>query len=80
MNLKSVFRVLPYYYIFHADGQAVDPSRWFQNDPYEIVLKQRSESSDWEILDIDYCLLPMIRTGDYMVELPLMPRVRSPCF
>jgi len=38
---------------FHADGQAVDPSRWFQNDPYEIVLKQRSESSDWETLDID---------------------------
>lgn len=33
------------------DGQPVDPSRWFQSDPYEPTLKQRNEDGEWEALD-----------------------------
>ena len=33
-----------------ADGQPVDRSAWFQDDPYTPVLKARNESSDWEII------------------------------
>lgn len=31
-----------------ADGQPVDPSAWDQPDPYEPVLKRRSEDGGWE--------------------------------
>lgn len=39
-----------------SDGQPVDPSAWFQEDPYTPVLKERSASGDyeripWELLD-----------------------------
>ena len=42
-----------------ADGQPVDPSAWFQEDPYTPVLKQRTESGDyeripWELLESSY--------------------------
>lgn len=30
------------------DGQPVDPSRWFQEDPFKPVLKQRNKAGDWE--------------------------------
>lgn len=34
----------------HADGQAVEPERWNQPNPYEPVLKKKNESGDWEII------------------------------
>lgn len=42
-----------------ADGQPVDPSAWFQEDPYTPVLKERTETGDyervpWEFLDNSY--------------------------
>lgn len=42
-----------------SDGQPVDPSAWFQEDPYTPVLKERSENGDferipWEILETSY--------------------------
>lgn len=42
-----------------ADGQPVDPSAWFQEDPYTPVLKERNASGEferipWEILDSSY--------------------------
>ena len=33
-------------FYMHFDGQSVDPSKWEQNDPYQIVLK-KSEGSRW---------------------------------
>ncbi len=42
-----------------SDGQPVDPSAWFQEDPYTPVLKERTENGDyeripWELLDTSY--------------------------
>ncbi len=42
-----------------SDGQPVDPSAWFQEDPYTPVLKERGESGDyeriaWEMLESDW--------------------------
>ena len=42
-----------------SDGQPVDPTAWFQEDPYTPVLKERTESGDfervpWELLDRSY--------------------------
>jgi acetylornithine deacetylase/succinyl-diaminopimelate desuccinylase-like protein len=42
-----------------ADGQPVDPTAWFQEDPYTPVLKERTESGGyeripWELLDTSY--------------------------
>ena len=39
-----------------SDGQPVDPSAWFQEDPYTPVLKERTASGDferipWELLE-----------------------------
>lgn len=31
-----------------SDGQPVDPSAWFQEDPYTPVLKERGMAGDWE--------------------------------
>ncbi|PZX51422.1 M20/M25/M40 family metallo-hydrolase [Algoriphagus chordae] len=39
-------------FYFHMDGQAVDPSKWNQPDPYAPVLKAQNASGDWEILPI----------------------------
>jgi acetylornithine deacetylase/succinyl-diaminopimelate desuccinylase-like protein len=35
------------------DGQPVDPTRWFQDDPFEAVLKQRNESGEFETISWD---------------------------
>ncbi len=32
------------------DGQPVDPSRWFQESPYEPTLKQQDEDGNWQAL------------------------------
>ncbi len=42
-----------------SDGQPVDPSAWFQEDPYTPVLKERTDNGDyeripWEFLDNSY--------------------------
>ena len=42
-----------------SDGQPVDPSAWFQEDPYTPVLKERADNGDyeripWEFLDNSY--------------------------
>ncbi len=42
-----------------SDGQPVDPSAWFQEDPYTPVLKERTADGDyeripWELLDNSY--------------------------
>ena len=39
-------------YYFHIDGQPVDPSFWFQADPYQSVLKEEREAEGW--VDIDW--------------------------
>ncbi len=31
-----------------SDGQPVDPSAWFQEDPFEPVLKEQNASGDWD--------------------------------
>ncbi len=36
-----------------ADGQPVDPSRWFQDDPYEPVLRERGADGEWHDLPWD---------------------------
>jgi acetylornithine deacetylase/succinyl-diaminopimelate desuccinylase-like protein len=38
-------------YYFHLDGQAVNPDRWDQPDPFVPVLKKQQASGDWEIID-----------------------------
>lgn len=35
------------------DGQPVDPSRWFQDDPFKPVLKKRNGKGDWEEVILD---------------------------
>ena len=34
-------------FYFHIDGQPVDPSFWFQDNPYEAVLKEEVEGEGW---------------------------------
>jgi len=36
----------------HFDGQSVDPSKWDQNDPYKVVLKEKN-GDQWKDLDWD---------------------------
>ncbi|HFA51923.1 MAG TPA: M20/M25/M40 family metallo-hydrolase [Bacteroidetes bacterium] len=48
-QLKGEPTVLFY---FHIDGQPVDPSFWFQDDPYKAVLKEQKEGEGW--VDIDW--------------------------
>ena len=42
-------------FYMHFDGQPVDPSKWDQNDPYEVVLKEKQDGEwkevGWEKLD-----------------------------
>ena len=38
-------------FYMHIDGQAVDPNKWFQDNPYQPVLKQQNTQGDWEIID-----------------------------
>jgi len=35
------------------DGQPVDPNFWYQDDPYQAVLKERTEDGDWSIVPWD---------------------------
>ncbi|MEL6864343.1 MAG: M20/M25/M40 family metallo-hydrolase [Bacteroidota bacterium] len=42
-------------FYFHIDGQPVDPSFWFQDDPYQAVLKEEKEGEGW--IDIDWSKL-----------------------
>lgn len=32
------------------DGQPVDPSRWFQEDPYKPALKKKNDNEEWETI------------------------------
>lgn len=34
-------------FYFHIDGQPVDPQFWFQEDPYQAVLKEEQEGEGW---------------------------------
>ncbi|MFA5670033.1 MAG: M20/M25/M40 family metallo-hydrolase [Balneolaceae bacterium] len=36
-----------------VDGQPVDPSRWFQKNPYEPALKKQANNGDWEEIPWD---------------------------
>lgn len=38
-------------FYFHIDGQPVDPSFWFQDDPYRAVLKEEREGEGWVTID-----------------------------
>ena len=37
-------------YYLHIDGQAVDASRWHQEDPFIPVLKKQRADDDWEVI------------------------------
>lgn len=45
LNRNSDKTVLIY---LQADGQPVDRSAWFQDDPYEPALKEQQESGEWQ--------------------------------
>ena len=38
-------------FYFHIDGQPVDPSFWFQDDPYRAELKEQIEAEGWVTID-----------------------------
>ncbi len=38
-------------FYMHLDGQAVDPGKWDQSDPYKMVLKEKDENGDWKTID-----------------------------
>lgn len=38
-------------FYFHIDGQAVDASRWDQEDPFVPVLKKQNDDGQWEKID-----------------------------
>ena len=40
-------------FYLHLDGQAVNPKKWDQEDPFVPVLKQEDENGNWEIIDWD---------------------------
>ncbi|MDG2448172.1 MAG: M20/M25/M40 family metallo-hydrolase [Saprospiraceae bacterium] len=39
-------------FYMHLDGQAVDPGKWDQKDPYHAVIKQQNKNGEWEKVDI----------------------------
>ena len=39
-------------FYFHIDGQPTDPNFWFQDDPYQAVLKEQREGEGW--VDINW--------------------------
>ena len=41
-------------FYMHADGQPVDPARWSQPDPFDPVLKKKTDTGDWEIISWDH--------------------------
>lgn len=52
---KKSRKAQTFLFYFHIDGQPVDPSFWFQDDPYEAVLKKQVEAEGW--VDIDWAEL-----------------------
>jgi len=46
-NAKTVLVYL------QVDGQPVDPNFWFQDDPYQAVLKEQSPEGGWDEIDWD---------------------------
>jgi acetylornithine deacetylase/succinyl-diaminopimelate desuccinylase-like protein len=52
------------------DGQPVDPSRWFQEDPFQPVLKEQNEQGEWQII-------PWERIEDYDDEMRVFARSAS---
>jgi acetylornithine deacetylase/succinyl-diaminopimelate desuccinylase-like protein len=60
-NPKAKTTILFY---MHYDGQAVDPSRWFQENPYKAVMKEKSASGEWKEIpwsSIDNTINPACR-------------------
>ena len=51
LNIKEKLPTIALY--MHIDGQAVDPSKWNQEDPYKAVIK-RETSDGFETLSWDY--------------------------
>ena len=49
INHNEALPTLLYY--FHIDGQPVDAKFWFQDDPYQAVLKNQVEGEGWVDLD-----------------------------
>lgn len=50
-NFPGAERTVLFY--MHIDGQAVDPVKWNQDNPYEPVLKKENMQGEWEIIDWD---------------------------
>lgn len=38
-------------FYFHIDGQAVNPAKWDQEDPFTPVLKEQDENGQWQSID-----------------------------
>ena len=52
-ELKGQHKDAPTLLIYmHFDGQSVDPSKWDQKDPYQVVLKEKN-GDQWKTLDWD---------------------------
>jgi len=48
-------------FYLHLDGQAVNPAKWFQKDPFRPVLKEQDAEGNWQIINwsrIDYNINP----------------------
>jgi len=41
-------------FYLHLDGQAVNPEKWQQKDPFQPVLKKQNSDGNWEIIDWSY--------------------------
>jgi len=41
-------------FYFHIDGQPIDPSFWFQENPYEATLKEEQEGEGWTPITWDH--------------------------
>ncbi|MDH5400343.1 MAG: M20/M25/M40 family metallo-hydrolase [Cyclobacteriaceae bacterium] len=50
IKVKKAKSTLLFY--MHYDGQAVDPSKWQQEDPYQAVVKEKKENG-WSILNYE---------------------------
>ncbi len=59
----SALRTLLVY--LQADGQPVDPSRWFQDDPYKPVLRERGADGEWH--DIPWSRLKGDRDPEWRI-------------
>lgn len=50
MHIDNTLPTILFY--AHLDGQAVDPSKWDQKDPYQVVLKEKKEDGSFENLSM----------------------------